>query len=64
MKIILQDVLIVGIVKICFKQDHNYLIWIKQNNNVKIEFGNYINKFVMQVLNIVQEHQKINNKIK
>lgn len=64
MKIILNDVLIVGIVKIYFKLVLNYPIWIKLNNNVKIEYGNYINKYVMLESNIVQDLQKINKLIK
>lgn len=64
MKIILKDVLIVGIVKIYFKLVLNYPIWIKLNNNVKIEYGNYINKYVMLESNIVQDLQKINKLIK
>ena len=64
MKIILQDVLIDGIVKTYFKLVHNYQIWIKQKLNVKKEFGNYINKYAMLVLNTVQELKKTNNKIK
>lgn len=64
MKIIQKEILISGIVKIYFKLDPNYLIWIKMNNNVKIECGSYINRFAMQVQNIVQEQLKKNKLIK
>ena len=64
MKIIQQDVLIDGIVKTYFKLVHSYQIWIRQKHNVKKEFGNCINKYVMQESNIVQELKRTNSKIK
>lgn len=64
MKIIQNEILINGIVKIYFKLDPNCLTWIKMNNNVRIECGSYISRFAMQALNTVQEQPKKNKLIK